>query len=148
MLVRPLVLPILKEEAARNGYTPEQLVARDHHAHVTSVRQYAMWRAKKETGRTWLEVGRFFNRDHTTVIYAYRKIEALPEELRGVFPPRPRVQRRQRDPFFGMKYLGKPCRNGHDGTRYVSTDGCVLCRLERDRRRDRRKKQFFAEAAE
>lgn len=25
------------------------------------------------------------------------------------------------------KYLGKPCRHGHSGLRYVSTGGCVDC---------------------
>lgn len=28
-------------------------------------------------------------------------------------------------------YLGKPCARGHDGTRYVSTRGCVACIRDR-----------------
>lgn len=146
MSAKPFVLPILREEAARNGYTVEELIARDNHAHVTAVRQYAMWRAKKETGRPLVEIARFFLRDHTTVLYACRKLEAIPSELRGVFPPR-LLRRRQRDPSYGLKFEGKPCPHGHV-LRYWSTGQCVECRLTRDRHYDRKKTQFYAEAAE
>ena len=142
----PLVLPILREEAARNGYTVEQLIARDHHGHVRAVRQYAMWRAKKETGRTWRDIGRVFRRDHTTVLHAYRKLEAIPSELRGVFPPR-LLPRRQRDPSYGLKFEGKPCPHGHV-LRYWSSGQCVECRRTRDRHYGTKKTHFYAEAAE
>jgi hypothetical protein len=143
------ILPIVREEAARNGYTYEQLISRDNHAHVVSVRHYAMWRARNETGRSWWAIARYFNRDHTTVLYGYRRVEALPEEMRGVFPPlAARVKRKAPRPGWGKTYHGKPCSKGHDGTRYVSTGRCVECRKIEDRMRDRRKKRFYAEAAE
>ncbi|MCK0168873.1 chromosomal replication initiator protein DnaA [Jannaschia sp. S6380] len=45
---------------------------------VARPRQMAMWLAKKLTPRSYPEIGRKFgNRDHTTVLYAVRKIEEL-----------------------------------------------------------------------
>jgi hypothetical protein len=149
MDIKPRALPIIKEEAARNGLTLDQLIEDDRRGRVTSVRHYAMWRAKKETGRTWLEIARLFKRDHTTVIYAYRKMEALPEDRRSVFPTMTRVQTRMDHPDYGKKIEGRPCRRGHT-TRYLSTGRCVECKCAADRRRDRRlqKAEFYAEAAE
>ena len=35
-------------------------------------RQEAMHRIRTETGNSWTKIGNYFNRDHTTVIYAIR----------------------------------------------------------------------------
>lgn len=142
------VLPILREEAKRNGYSVEELISRDHHAHIVAVRHYAMWRARNETGRSWWEIARVFARDHTTVIHGYRKVQAMPEELRGVFPPRPKSGGRTPLSEYGRRYQGKPCRQGHDGTRYWSDGGCVQCQRIYDRTKRKRKRTFYAEAAE
>lgn len=146
-VVLPLVLPIIREEAKRNGYTVEQLLSSDMQRHLTSVRHYAMWRARKETGRSWESIARHFKRDHTTIMHGYRKVEALPEELRGVFPARVVKVPRNAHPDWGKTYQSKPCYRGHDGTRYVSNGRCVWCKRFWDVRRNR-SKQFYAEAAE
>src|SRR5260370_35304570 len=31
-------------------------------------------------------------------------------------------------------YQGKPCRNGHDGVRYIKSDECLECKREHNRR--------------
>lgn len=146
---KPRLLPILREEAARNGYTVEELREDNRTKRITMVRQYAMWRARKETGRSWGEIGLVFKRDHTTVIYAYEKVEAMPPELRGVFPaktlPRPvilptraaRPKALKRSRAEVEFYRGRPCLYGHDGVRYVSTGDCVHCRREDSRDRYR-----------
>lgn len=148
MDVKPRVLPILREEAQRNGVTVETLLSYDRSMRTTAIRHYAMWRARTETGRSWWEIARQFRRDHTTVMYAYRKVEAMPEETRGDFPPffLPSKKPPNSDPFWGQTYKGKPCRKGHDGIRYFSSAACVTCRRLRERSRDRRK--YYAEAAE
>lgn len=146
-MTAPRVLPILQEEAARNGYTPEELVAISFDPHTVAVRQYAIWRARRETGRSWGEIGRVFQRDHSTAIHAYEKIEALPPEQRGVFPPRrppkpPKRARKAAERPPALKkikreielYEGSPCPHGHN-VRYVSTGHCVECARARNRQR-------------
>lgn len=49
--------------------------------HVARARQAAMWRIRKEMPDLSLpQIGRFFNRDHTTVIHAIRAVEARLKE--------------------------------------------------------------------
>lgn len=141
MGAKGFVLPIIREEAARAGYTFEELLSDNRHAHIVAVRQYAMWRARKETARSWWEIGRYFHRDHTTIMHGYYKVEGLPPECRGVFTERPLVKPKSQKPRYGT-YQGKPCRNGHDGLRFIANGGCVHCRRARERRR------YYREAAE
>lgn len=153
MKALPRVLPIAKEEAARAGYTLEELIADDRTKRVTLVRQYAMWRAREETGRSWWEIARVFQRDHTTVIHAYRKIEAMPPEMRSVFPttklPKvvpPKQPKKARDRFtFAATFPGNPCRHGHSGRRYVSSGYCVECKSIKGRLRYWTQKAMAAE---
>lgn len=135
----PTILGILKEEAARNGYTAAELLKDDRRAHPTSVRQYAMWRAYRETGRSLSIIGRVFRRDHTTVINAVRKVEAQPSERRGVFSlPMPEKTKKLFKP--ALTYHGKPCRHGHGTLRLVRNYRCVVCAKEQDNRHYQRSK--------
>jgi hypothetical protein len=57
--------------------TPADLEGSSRMHHVVRVRQYAMWRCRKELRVTWLQIAQRFNRrDHTTVIHAYQRVEA------------------------------------------------------------------------
>lgn len=144
MPVKPLVLPIIREEAARNGYSFEELISDNRHGHITAVRQYAMWRARKETERSYCEIGRFFQRDHTTIMHGVYKVENIAPEYRGVFTNRPPPPKPPANRYKGHgTYQGGPCRNGHDGLRYISNGSCVNCKRARDRLR-----RYRAEAAE
>jgi len=142
MVDRRMVLPILKEEAERGGYTMEQFRAKDATMRIRRLRQYAMWRARNETGRSWREIARHLDRDHTTAYHAYRVIENLPPDERGLIiePKKKRVQPR--------RYLGRPCKNGHGGVRYYHSDRCVECNAAKHKRNKDRKRRFSAEAAE
>ena len=76
IVFQPPIMPILKEEATRAGLTVEQFIGHNRAKRFYEPRQYAMWRAKKETGRSFSEIGRVFKRDHSPVMHAYQKIEA------------------------------------------------------------------------
>lgn len=80
---------VLREEAARGGYTVEQLQVKNFRPRISKLRQYAMWRARKETGRSFKAIGLAFDRDHTTVLHAYQKIEAMGPAERLALPPLP-----------------------------------------------------------
>lgn len=121
---KPTVLPIIKEEAERYGLTFDQLFKKRNNTrfHVR-IRQYAMWRARKETGRSVSEIARVMGMDHTTVIHGIAVMEAMPPEQRGhVTPPKVRKPRPPTETF-----IGKPCPHGHTGHRYVSTGVCIEC---------------------
>ena len=45
---------------------------------ISHPRQYAMWRIRKDTGLSYPEIGRMFNKDHTSVINA---CQVVPERL-------------------------------------------------------------------
>jgi len=71
---------------------------------VARPRQVAMYLARMFTTRSSVEIGRFFNRDHTTCLHAIKRIASLMkvdpvlashiEELAAALPPM--VQKRQR----------------------------------------------------
>lgn len=44
------------------------------------------------------------------------------------------------------KYLGAPCRRGHDGWRYTTTGGCIQCLIESNIKRRAKVNKLLAEA--
>lgn len=74
------VLQIVEEVLARHpGITMAILKGIDRHREVCLVRQTAMWEVKRQRpDKSLPEIGRWFGgRDHTTVIHAIKKIEAM-----------------------------------------------------------------------
>jgi hypothetical protein len=123
------ILDIIKEEAARGGYTVAQILADDRTLRITKLRQYAMWRARAETSRSLAEIGLMFKRDHTTVLYAYQKIEAMRPDARVALPPTFPVPPRFASISYGARrYLGRECSRCHGRERYVANSGCVECK--------------------
>lgn len=45
---------------------------------ITDARQFAMWRIAKETTLSYVQIGKGFNKHHTTVLHAFEKIEGAP----------------------------------------------------------------------
>ena len=129
------IIDIIREDAARGGYTVEQLLAKDNTARVRKLRQYAMWRARNETKRSWTAIGFAFKRDHTTVLHGCRRIEAMKPEERLALPDRP-PEAKPPTEF----YVGRDCANGHGGLRYAKTNLCVGCRKLYGRRARERAK--------
>jgi hypothetical protein len=123
------ILDIIKQEAARGGYTVAQILADDRTLRITKLRQYAMWRARAETKRSLAEIGLMFKRDHTTVLYAYQKIEAMRPDTRAALPPLFQLPPRFVSQSYGARrYLGGECPRGHGRLRYVANGGCVECK--------------------
>ena len=71
------IMDIIKEEAKRNRVSVDTLLSDTVTVRVVKIRHYAIWRARTETGSSFLKLAKYFNRDHTSVIYAYRKLEEL-----------------------------------------------------------------------
>lgn len=68
---------ILRAVAYRHRVSTADILSADRSRRVTRARQLAMYIAHKISGRSMPEIGRRFGcRDHTTVLYAVRKIES------------------------------------------------------------------------
>ena len=63
--------------------TREQLKGKRRTASVALPRQMAMFLMRRQTTLSLSEIGRFFDRDHTTVIHACDKIERLAETIQN-----------------------------------------------------------------
>jgi len=66
--------------AAHYGITRDQLKSKRRTNSVALPRQIAMFLMRRQTTLSLSEIGRFFDRDHTTVIHACSKIERLMAE--------------------------------------------------------------------
>jgi chromosomal replication initiation ATPase DnaA len=63
---------IILEEAKAAGLSYETLIDYNNTLRVISVRRKAMYRAHKETDKTYTQIARVFKRDHTTIISGIR----------------------------------------------------------------------------
>ena len=71
---------IINEVCLEHGITREELISPGRTLHLARIRQLAMWRCR-QAGVSLPEIGRWFgNRDHTTVLHAVRKIDAMKGE--------------------------------------------------------------------
>ena len=59
---------IILEEAKAAGLSYETLIDYNNTLRVIAVRRKAMYRAHKETDKTYTQIARVFKRDHTTII--------------------------------------------------------------------------------
>lgn len=79
--VVPTIATIQTVVAAYYGMSRLELISDRRAREVARPRQVAMWIAKKLTTRSLPDIGqRFGGRDHTTVLHAVRRIEALRAE--------------------------------------------------------------------
>ena len=68
---------IINETALEHDISRDQLLSPDRTHHTVRIRQLAMWRCR-QAGVSLPVIGRYFgNRDHTTVLHAVRKIDAM-----------------------------------------------------------------------
>lgn len=66
----------IKNHVAKTHKVPmRQLEGRRHHPRLVTPRHVAMYLAAKLTGASYPSLGREFDRDHTTVMHAVKKIE-------------------------------------------------------------------------
>jgi len=76
---------IVQVAAARYGITRDQLKGKRRTNSVALPRQIAMYLMRRQTTLSLSEIGRFFDRDHTTVMHADRKIRELMGERRTIY---------------------------------------------------------------
>ena len=77
---------IIVQTAAYFGVSIEELTGPSRGRHLVMARQIAMYLCRELTGLSLPKIGaQFGNRDHTTVMYADRKINQLLAERRAVF---------------------------------------------------------------
>ncbi|MBB4200610.1 hypothetical protein GGD83_004439 [Rhodoblastus sphagnicola] len=67
--------PILKLVSERTGVSIKEILGDEKPAAIAAARQEAMWAVKKITNWSLPRIGRRFNRDHTTVLHAIRRVE-------------------------------------------------------------------------
>lgn len=60
--------------------------------HYARPRQLAMYFARVYTGQSFPAIGRHFNRDHTTVIHACKRVESLIEDHPQFFEDAVKIQ--------------------------------------------------------
>ena len=63
---------IILEEAKAAGVSYETLIEYNNTLRVIAVRRKAMYRAHKETDKTYTQIARVFKRDHSTIISGIR----------------------------------------------------------------------------
>jgi hypothetical protein len=65
----------IAKRAESFGFTIHEIRGSGRKAELVSVRQMLMWEVRKKFGKSYTEIGRIFNKDHTCVLGAYRKFE-------------------------------------------------------------------------
>ena len=71
---------ILSRVERKHGFTVGALQTRLKTRAICTARDEAMSLIRKRLGWSYPQIGRFFNKDHSTVIYAVRRHEALMAE--------------------------------------------------------------------
>lgn len=86
VMERPIRTDIIIKCICLNfGISVERLMSSERSRYVVKARQYGMYLSRTLTTRSLPEIGRRFGgRDHTTVLYASRKINALKETDKDV----------------------------------------------------------------
>jgi len=60
----------------RRGVTVEDLVSRDRHKNVSAARHEIIYWIRTKLDWSYPEIGKLFERDHTSIMSAYRKVLA------------------------------------------------------------------------
>lgn len=82
----PVTLDLILEVTTQIfGFTREQLTGTSRRKPLVEARQIAMYATRKMTDLSFPEIGRNFDRDHTTVMHACKKIESHLSEKKHIF---------------------------------------------------------------
>ena len=65
---------IIETVAKHSGCTVEELKSKDRHRRLADLRHIAIWLILKNTRLTLKEVGELFERDHSTILHAKKKV--------------------------------------------------------------------------
>lgn len=56
------------------GFLPSEIKSKRRHTELVRARHFCMYACVRLTSRNYSEIGRYFDRDHTTVMYAEQKM--------------------------------------------------------------------------
>ena len=91
--------PTMKQVAiyicALHGVSFEDLKSIRRHRHVAVARQHFAFLCRKWTARSLPEIGRFIDKDHTTILHGIRKIEDMKVQRHTPHVRRERIIQRQ-----------------------------------------------------
>jgi chromosomal replication initiation ATPase DnaA len=68
-------MSILLQVAEAYGCTPEELLGDGRKQEIVSARHLLMYRLREELNLSFLQIGSFVNRDHTSVIHGYYRVK-------------------------------------------------------------------------
>lgn len=68
----------IEDVARQTGTTPEQIVGPRRSAPLVKIRHAAIYLAWRNTNLSLPVLGRAFNRDHTSILYALNAVKAAP----------------------------------------------------------------------
>ena len=77
MMMRKALNDLLEDVAEFHGIKENWILSRRNEAEVMAARHAFMWIAYREVDVSLTDIGRLCRRDHTTVLHAVRKIDAL-----------------------------------------------------------------------
>lgn len=78
------VAQIISEEAELHGVSVRDILGASRNRRITDARHFAMYRARIERADMSLpHIGKVFRRDHTSVLHAIRRMEALIDRVGG-----------------------------------------------------------------
>lgn len=66
---------IVKFVVGLTDYSVEDIMSKRRKHSVVEVRHICMWVLRKKTNNTMKDIGRYFNRDHSTVVYAVQLMD-------------------------------------------------------------------------
>ncbi len=82
--VRDKMLAIVKEVCkARGGASMAEIMGEGRYKAMNAIRMECYWIFREQLGLSFSRIGRFFNRDHTTVLHGYHKHKAMMKAANG-----------------------------------------------------------------
>ena len=71
---------IVRDVLKDTYYTIAALRGPTRQKDIVRLRQFAMWRMHRELGWGLAQIGRYFNRDHTTALHSIRMVDGIPRK--------------------------------------------------------------------
>lgn len=72
-----MIETIIQKVTEVTGITKEQILFQDRHQPFSDVRKIAMALGRDYSDMTWIDLGKYFQRDHATIIHAHDKTKEL-----------------------------------------------------------------------
>ena len=77
VMPRDKIRLVVREVADEMAITPGDIMGVSRYADIVWARQIAMWRISNELNMPAAQIGRIFQKDHTTVLHALKRVEEV-----------------------------------------------------------------------